>query len=68
MNASYSHDDVSRLGNGPQAANTDLAGHDLYVNYVIDKHLTVGARTMLVERLSNGENGMRARLDLVFSF
>ena len=68
VNASYSHDDVSRFGVPSQAANSDLAGHDIYANYVVNKHVTVGLRTMLVHRLTNSEKGKRARLDMIFSF
>ena len=68
VNSSYSHDDVSRLGVPSQAANSDLAGHDIYANYAVNRHLTAGLRFMLVHRLTNPENGKRFRLDLTYSF
>lgn len=66
MNASYAHDDVARFGNGSQASMTDLKGHDVYANYAITHALTIGVRAMVVKRLSNIEDGKRARLDIVF--
>lgn len=68
VNASYSHDDVSRLGSLSQAANTDLAGHDIYANFAISKRMTIGARMMLVHRLTDHEDAKRARVDLIYSF
>jgi hypothetical protein len=68
VNASYSHDDVARLGTATQAALTDLKGHDLFVSYVIAQGLTLSARAMAVERITNREDGKRARLDLAYSF
>ena len=46
----------------------DVEGHDLFANYAVMKGLTVGVRAMRVERITNRENGSRARLDVVYSF
>jgi hypothetical protein len=68
VNASYAHDDLARFGTAAQAALTDLKGHDLYANVAITKELTIGVRAMAVERITNIEDGKRARLDLVYKF
>lgn len=68
VNSSYSHDDISRLGVPSQAANSDLAGHDIYANYAVNRHLTLGLRFMLAHRLTNPEDGKRFRLDFNYSF
>ena len=68
VNSSYSHDDISRLGVPSQAANSDLAGHDIYANYAVNRHLTVGIRFMFAHRLTNPEDNRRFRLDLNYSF
>ncbi len=67
-NSSYSHDDISRLGVPSQAANSDLAGHDLYANLAVSRHLTLGLRSMLAHRLTNAEKAKRFRLDFNYSF
>ncbi len=66
VNASYAHDDVARFGTASQAALTDLKGHDFYANWAVTKALTVGVRTMFTERLTNREDGQRARLDFIY--
>lgn len=68
VNASYAHDDVARFGTATQASLTDLGGHDIFANYAIMKRVTVGVRAMAVERVTNGEDGKRVRLDVVFAF
>lgn len=68
VNASYAHDDVARFGTASQAALTDLQGHDLYANYALTRSVTIGVRAMKVERITNGEDGTRARLDLSYAF
>ena len=66
VNASYAHDDLARFGTSAQAALTDLKGHDVYANYAVTDALSLGARAMFVERLTNIENGKRARMDLIY--
>lgn len=68
VNSSYSHDDISRLGVPSQAANSDLAGHDIFANYAVNRHLTAGIRFMFAHRLTNPEDNRRFRLDLNYSF
>jgi hypothetical protein len=68
VNSSYAHDDVARFGTASQATLTDLAGHDLYANVAVTKGVTLGARAMFVERITNGENGKRVRFDLAYAF
>ncbi len=68
VDASYAHDDVSRLGTAQQAANTDIEGPDVYANYAFARHWTIGARVMLMERISSAEDDHRGRIDLTFSF
>jgi hypothetical protein len=68
VNASYAHDDLARFGTPAQAALTDLKGHDIYANVAVTKSITIGVRTMLVKRITNIENGKRARIDLSYKF
>ena len=56
VNSSYSHDDISRLGVPSQAANSDLAGHDIFANYAVNRHLTAGIRFIFAHRLTNPED------------
>lgn len=46
----------------------DVKGHDIRLNYTVNKYIWISARTMLVERISNKENGNRFRLDFNFNF
>ncbi|HET8611587.1 MAG TPA: hypothetical protein VFL92_02350, partial [Sphingomonas sp.] len=68
VDASYAHDDVARFGTPSEASLTDLEGHDLYANYALSRSLTAGFRVMIVHRITNAENGKRARFDIIFSF
>lgn len=68
VNASYAHDDIARFGTAAQARLSDLVGHDLYANYAVARGLTAGVRAMVARRISNGEDGKRVRLDLVYGF
>lgn len=68
VNASYANDDIARFGSGPQALLTDVKGHDLFANYAVTSALTIGVRTMFVQRITNAEKGNRARFDVIYSF
>jgi hypothetical protein len=68
VNGSYAHDDLARFGTAAQAALSDLKGHDIYVNVAVTKAITVGVRTMLVKRITNREDGKRARIDFTYKF
>jgi hypothetical protein len=68
VNSSYANDDLARFGTSAQAALSDIEGYDLFANYAITDKLSVGVRTMLVQRISTVEEGKRARLDLTYNF
>ena len=68
VDASYAHDDASRLGIPAQAANTDLQGHDLYVNFAVASHVVAGVRAIVSHRITSVEDDKRARFDVTYAF
>jgi hypothetical protein len=68
VNASYSQDDWARFGSGPQAAVTDIKGHELRATYVITKSINLDARLFLVDAISSIQDGKRLRINLNWKF
>jgi Putative porin len=68
VNASYSTDDWSRFGNGAQAANSDIKGHEIRLGYALSKNINVMARLFLVDAITTVQDGKRFRFDLNWKF
>jgi hypothetical protein len=65
---SYAQDDWVRWGNATQTRGSDLEGHELRFGWGLSARANLLARVYLVEAITTGEDGNRARIDFNYRF